>query len=166
MFVRWLYVGRISGDIFSCEDEALKNDVLGTSGSTSDDDADLAVAQMYLQACSLGDKLDCLIYRDCAVLELIKLYNTVAIEAETIRYVFGHFARGSKIRLLAVDQFRFDLQNGEFLGREVSFVSAARSAMDFGLDFLEANLEDNGNAINPHDQKERYMEVLTDTDGN
>ena len=162
LFVRWLYVGHISGDILSCESEDDKSDILGDSASTSDYDT---VAQMFLQACSLGEKHNCLQFRDCAVGELIHLWATVSIGAEAIPYVFGHFAPGSKIRLLAIDQFRFDLHNGEFKGRKESFLSAAESAVDFALDYLASNMEHDG-APNPQSQKERYMEVLTDTDEN
>ena len=165
LFVRWLYVGRISGDIFGREGEAFKSDVLGTPGNTSDDDADLPVAQMHLQACILGDKLGCLSFRDLAVLELIEYHSQRAIREEEIRYVFDHSAQGSKLRQYMIDQLRWDLQEGHLSDYTCEFLSDARFAEDFGPVFLETSLKADGAAINPERQQERYLEVLTGWDG-
>lgn len=162
LFVQWLYVGEICSTL--CEVQ-----------KQSSEDEKLAIVRVILQACSLGDKLDCPIFLDLAMLELIKHHKTEFIRVEVILFIYEHFGLGSKLRRFAIDQFRWDLQNdcyeyGEHVASFVSaarltFVSAARSTEDFGPDFLEATLEAGSeSATYPQGQREQYMEVLTVTE--
>ena len=166
LFVRWLYVGEISGTIFLSRVQISQADVSDTSSSTEIDAAEVTAVQMYLQACSLGDKLGCLVFLVLALLKLIKRHDTEVIEAETIHYVYEHFAQGSKVRLFTVDQFRYDFQDRECWKATPTtpIILAVRSVKDFAPDVLEVILEDNRvNVRRPQAHTGRYMEVLTGT---
>ena len=154
LFVQWLYVGEFISctSVWSESEETMLNE-------------NLVITEGFLQACSLGDKLDCPVFLDLAVLELIKRHSIEGMRVETILFVYEHFGPWSKLRLFAIDQFRQDLQQKSLEDDAASFVSAARSAEDFGLDFLKASLEvDGADVINPQENTKRYMEVLTGTD--
>lgn len=162
LFVRWLYVGKISGQLFNFEEETIKDAILGTWTGTSDDDVTNAYSMIYLKACILGDKLGCLIFLDLAMLELIQSHEFHQLTAETMRLVFTHFSAGSKIRRFAIDQFRWDLRNSWYDKNVAEFVSTAKITEDFALDFLKACIEAHGsNAADPCQQRRQYMEVLT-----
>lgn len=152
LFVQWLYVGEICSIL--CEIQ-----------KQSSEDEKLAIVRVIMQACSLGDKLGCSIFLDLAMLELIKHHKTEFIRVEVILFIYEHFGLESKLRLFAIDQFRWDLQNDCYGKHVASFVSAARSTEDFGPDFLEASLAAGSDSVtDPQDQREEYMEVLTITE--
>ena len=100
------------------------------------------------------------------MLELIRYYSQeVVIREEDIRYVFDHSAQGSKLRQFVIDQLRYDLQGGFFSGYACAYFPGAGFAEVFGPVFLETSLQADGAAVDPHTQKEGYLEVLTDTEG-
>ena len=84
LFVRWLHVGKIG-----CTSVAPEDDWLDRTNASS---------KALVQACILGDKLSCLIFRDLAMLELIGHQSKEIMGEEEIRYVFDHSAQGSKLR--------------------------------------------------------------------
>lgn len=144
-----MYLGEIRGTLCETENEKSGN-------------GKLAIIQVFLQACSLGDKLGCLLFLHLAVLELIKLHQLEVLGSETIRYIFDHFPPKSKLRGFAIDQFRYDLQEGEFGGDAAHFISVVVSADDLGRDFLQTSVEANGcGAVQPQMHTGRDLEVST-----
>lgn len=130
-------------------------------GDGNSGDGKLAVIKVILQTCSLGDKLGCLHFLDLAILELINLHQVEVIGSETICYIFEHFAPNSKLRQYAIDQFRHDLQEGQFGGEVAHYISNVMSAEGFGRDFLQTSMEAKGrDAVKPQTNTGRYLEVL------
>ena len=99
------------------------------------------------------------------MLELIEHQSKEVMGEDEIRYVFDHSVQGSKLRHFTIDQLRYELQEGFLSPYACDFYSGASFAEDFGPIFLEASLKANGAAIDPQKQQERYLEVLTGTDG-
>lgn len=125
----------------------------------------LPLYRSFCKHVALGDKLGCLLFLNLAVLELSKLHQLEVIGSETIRYIFDHFPPKSKFRGFAIDQFRYDLQEGEFGGDAAHFISVVVSAEGFGRDFLQKSVEANGGgAVQPQTHMGRYLEVLTGTE--
>ena len=151
LFARWLYVGKIGCVPFTHHDGIIYRIY--------------ALSKTLLQACILGDKLGCLIFRDLAVLEVIRHHSEEIIRVEEIRYIFDHSAQGSKLRQYMIDQLRWDLQEGFLSDDACEFLSDARFVEDVGPIFLETSLKADGAAIDPQRQKGRYLEVLTGSDG-
>lgn len=168
LFIRWLYIGEISGNLFRLGTQTSADEILGTYNSTYNSTSNgnplRASTQVYLQAYNLGDKLGCLVFRDIAMLELIECHQIEVIQAQTMRIVFQKSTPGSKLREFAIDQFRSDLQHRLLREDAAAFVSVAKIAEDFGLDFLKACMEADGDAINPNEHRRRYIEVLTVTE--
>lgn len=168
LFVRWLYFGEISGRLSDFEMEG--DGIFGTWTSTSDDSILKVSSKIYLQACILGDKLGCPLFQDLATLELMMCYDVDryqwngAMRADTIVIIFSHFPPGSKLRQFAIDQLRFDVKNKNENAIEdaADFVSIAKAAEDFGLDFVKTCVAAHGrDEIDPNLQRGLYMEVLT-----
>lgn len=165
LFIRWLYVGEICGNMVGSEDQATGDETLETGSDPSIDSTSYARTKIYLKAYILGDKLGCLIFLDLAMLELIKDHKSDVLRAETMRVVFEQSAPGSKLRQFAIDQFRFELVRGRLWEGAAAFVAAAKIAEDFALDFLKVCVEAaGGDAIDPQTHKGRYMEVLQVTE--
>lgn len=162
LFVRWLYVGEISGKLFGSKDQS---PILGVSSSRNGAKASLdASTKIYLQACILGDKLGCPIFHDLAMIEVLRCHHAEAITPETIRVVFENSAAGSKLRQFAIDELRLDISQS-LCHNAGSYVSVAEIVEGFGLDFLKASLEmGGGKPINPRMHRRRYMQVLTVTE--
>lgn len=149
LFVRWLYVGEIRGDLFRFED----------------DSAISASMQVYLQASILGDKLGSPGFHDLAMLELIECHGSRSISVETVRVAYEHSAPGSKLRQYSIDKLRLDIRYNRLSDMAASYVSVAKIAEDLGQDFLKACMEaGSSKAIDPREHRKRYMEVLTVTD--
>ena len=99
------------------------------------------------------------------MLELIGHQSEEVLGEEDIRYVFDHSAQGSKLRQFTIDQLRYVLQEGILSDYACEIYSGDSFAKDFGPIFLETSLKANGAANDPQTQQERYLEVLTGTDG-
>ena len=151
LFARWLYIGKIGCVSVAPELEEMERV--------------WAISKTLVQACILGDKLGCLIFRDLAMLKLIEHLSKEIMGEEEIRYVFDHSAQGSKLRQFTIDELRWVLQEGFLSDLACDFFSGATFAEDFGPVFLETSLKANGAAIDPQKQKERYLEVLTGSHG-
>ena len=164
LFIRWLYIGEISGKVFRSENQASGDEMLGLWGGTGYD-APFAATQVYLQACILGEKLGSPIFLDLAMLQLIKCHTSEAIMPQTILVAFEHSAPGSKLRQFAIDQLRYDLrfhQPGKYAD---AYIAAAIITEDFGLDFLRSCLDaGRAVAVNPAAHRQRYVQVLTVTE--
>ena len=165
LFIRWLFVGKISGDFINSMDDLTGHELLGTFDGSIDDLLDATITLVYLQSCILGDKLGCSVFQDLATLELIDRHNKNLVCAEAIRVLYEQSGLESKLRRLAIDMFLFDLQNGHLPKDTASLGSAAISAEDFALDCLKTCVEDEFyETILPYQHKGLYMEVLTDVD--
>lgn len=149
LFARWLYVGKIGSVSVALNVDRIEQSIV--------------ILMALVKACVLGDKLGCLIFRDLAMLGLFQYHSEELIEEEEIRYVFDHSAQGSKLRQFTIDQLRWDLQQ-DYIEDACCHFSVSRFAEDFGPIFLETTLKANGAAIDPLEQKHRYLEVLTGTD--
>ena len=167
LFVRWLFVGEISGQLFNYNGGLSRDEILGTHDAGIDGLLDAPITLVYLQACILGDKLGCSVFQDLTMLELIDdhYHRARGITAETIRDIYEQSGLGSKLRHFAIDVFRYDLQAGDLTKDTATFVLTSEIAEEFALDFLSACLEGGEReVILPYDQKGRYMEVLTNVD--
>ena len=164
LFIRWLFVGNISGELLNYEDEITGDEILGTYDAGSDFPLRMTIILVYLQACILGDKLGCSEFQDLAMLELIDNHSNRFLMPETIRVIYEQSGLGSKLRRFAIDMFRYELQ-AEVLPDTATFVSTSKIAEEFGLDFLKACLKEGcGVALKPQDHRGLYMEVLTNVD--
>lgn len=182
LFIRWLFVGDISGKSFHSgykpsgyKPSGYKrsgkwpsgykdsgDEVLGTWGDTSNSSAFFPSMQVCLQACILGDKLGCPMFHDLAMLELIESHKSGGISSKTMQFAFEMSAPGSKLRRFSIDQLRYDIECGTVSEDAAAYVSAAKIAEDFALDFLKACIEGNcRNAIDPIAHRGQYMEVWT-----
>ena len=140
LFIRWLYVGEINGKLFNSKDQIPGSEILGTWSGTEDGSASEASAQIYLQACILGDRLGCPVFQDLAMIELIRCHQSETIKPMTMCVIFEHSSPGSRLRQFSIDEFRRDVSLA-LCGNAASYVSAAKSVEDFGLDFLKACVE-------------------------
>ena len=165
LFIRWLFVGEISGELFNYKHNVTGNEILGTYDAGMDGALYTTIICVYLQAYILGDKLGCLEFQDLAMLELIENHSNTMLVAETIRVIYEQSGLNSKLRRFAIDMFRYDLRAGDLPKDTATFVSTSKIAEEFGRDFLKACIEDDyEEAIKPQDHKERYVEVLTNLD--
>lgn len=170
LFIRWLFVGDISGKSFhsgykASGYKASGDEVLGTWGDTSNSSAFFPSMQVCLQACILGDKLGCPMFHDLAMLELIESHESRGIRSKTMQFAFEMSAPGSKLRRFSIDQLRWNIECETVSEDAAAYVSAAKIAEDFALDFLKACIEGNcRNPLNPIGHRGRYMEVLTFTE--
>lgn len=159
LFIRWLFVGEISSELFNHKDKLTSDEILGTYDAGTKGFLNATTTWVYLQAWILGDKLGCSVFQDLIMHELVEVYTPTG---ETILFIYEQSGLGSKLRRLAMDSFRFKLQNGYLCEDTATFVSASKIAEDFALDFLKSCVEDDcGEVIRPDKQKGRYMEVLT-----
>ena len=99
------------------------------------------------------------------MLGLIGHLSKEILDGEAIRYAFDHSPKGSKLRQFTIDQLRYVLQEGLLDDNAYDFYLGAEFVEDFGPVFLETSLKAGGAAIDPQKQKERYLEILTGTDG-
>ena len=165
LFIQWLYVGEISCNNFCYGGETSGDQCLVNRGDLSNDGPNYAT-QVYLQACTLGDKLGCILFMDLATLELLKHHKYQHLRPETMLFIFEHFGAGSKLRRFAIDQLRWDLW-GWHDKDAASFVHVSRSHEDIGPEFLDAMLETKGVAADePQAHRGRYLQVLTGTELN
>lgn len=162
LFVRWLYVGEINGQLFGSKDQ---HPILGVCSGKKDAKASLdASTKLYLQACILGDKLGCPVFHDLAMIEVLRCHHAEGITPETMRVVFENSAAGSKLRQFAIDELRLDISQS-LCHNAASYVSVAENVEGLGLEFLKACLETGGQEpINPRMHRRRYMQVLTITE--
>ena len=166
LFIRWLFVGNISGELFNHKDKLTGDEILGTCDAGINSPLfSTTIISVYLQACILGDKLGCPEFQDLAMLEVIDNHEHTCLPPETIRVIYEQSGPDSKLRRFAIDMFRYELQGHVLPERTATFVSTSKIAKEFGLDFLNACLdEDDGEAIKPQDYKGLYLEGLTNVD--
>jgi len=82
LFVRWLYLGEITGPSWTA-------------------------SEPYVHAVVLGVKLECPIFKELAMIQLMDMHGHQAIDAATMDTLFTVSAEGSNLRLCAIDQFMF-----------------------------------------------------------
>ena len=165
LFIQWLYVGEISCNNFCYGGETSEDQLLVDRGDLSID-SPIYATQVYLQACTFGDKLGCILFMDLATLELIKHHENEDFKPETMLFIFEHFGAGSKLRRFAIDKLRWDLTWGCPDEDAASFIHVSRSHEYIGPEFLEAALETKGVAADePQAHRGRYMQVLTGAEG-
>ena len=165
LFIRWLFVGKISGELFNYKDELDGDEILRTYDAGIDRLLDATITLVYLQACILGDKLGCPVFQDLAMLELIDRHGEDLVGTDIIHVIYEQSGSGSKLRRFAIDMFRWDLQNGYLPKDTATFVLAVRIAEDFAVDLLKKCVEEEcSKAILPANQRGQYMEVLTNVD--
>lgn len=153
LFIQWLYVGEISPD--DCT-------------ANHDHDAHSCyeiAARNFIQAWILGDKLGCPIFKDLAMLGLIKKFDEGVITPDIVRTAYERSATGSKLRKFSLDQVRYDALS---IGLECDadeWVYLARDCVDFGEDHMRATFHKDINPVkDPCEQKAKYLEVLTAED--
>ena len=149
-FVQWLYVGEITLDncIHTGDDHDNHNCLDFTF-------------QTLVQAWLLGDKLECPIFKDRAMLHLIKTASLLEIAPNDVRAAFEKSVSGSKLRKLFLDLIRYDTCHNALWGDADGWMTFARDCVDFGDDIMRATLE-NGDktAKYPSEQKALSLEVL------
>ena len=90
---------------------------------------------MLIKAWTLGDKLGCLIFCDCAMIYLINLHHTVQLHTPTIHLVYHKSAPDSKLREWIVDQFLYDASIGVYNGLEYKTrAEELKDCEDWGFD--------------------------------
>lgn len=132
-FVQWLYVGEITlAPIF----------------------------QTLVQAWILGDKLECPIFKDRAMLGLMRTVLLTDINTDDVRTAFENSVSGSKLRKFFLDLVRYDA--GDTLGDDTEdWMFLAKDCVEFGDDLMRATFEKSGKTEkHPCDQKALYLEVL------
>ena len=152
LWVQWLYVGRITCQILRVED----------------------INNVLVKAWILGDKLDCHIFQDIVMMELLACHSPKVerplIETSTLRAAYEGSAPGSKLRKWALNFFLFEIgkdRDGTFpaLQRNILWVSETKGIEDFSQDYMEASVEFllQGKPDNPYTKGQQYMEVLSFT---
>ena len=153
LFIQWLYVGEIATSICPADHD------------DDNDDDHLCCSLIIIQAWILGDKLGCSIFKDLAMLRLISLFDHWVIDANTVRTAYQGSAHGSQLRKFLLDQVRYETWDKRLLSSTDEWLSLARDCVDFGEDFMKAILTNGKDIVkNPSEQKEIYLEVLTDED--
>lgn len=136
LFVQWLYTGDLA-----------PNDLApGTKG----------LARIACLAWALGDKLQCPVFQDRAMLQLIAYHQDQWLTGKTMRLIYHVSPPGSKLRSFAVDVVCYD----EILDQRPGIgVDGIMAVEDFNRDLLEHLVNFNCKA-NPCDDGSRYLKVL------
>lgn len=151
LFIRWLYVGEIAA--------------IERSASHDHDQDHLCIAatfQTLLQAWMLGDKLGCPIFKDLAMLDLMKFLDLGVMNTNTVRSVYERSTPGSNLRKFFLDQGRHDAWADRLGDGADEWINLARDCVDFGEDSIKATFQkDKITAIKTSEQKGLCLEVLT-----
>ena len=151
LWVQWLYIGKITKPILSVED-----------------------INVVVKAWILGDKLDCHIFQDVVMMQLLACHSPKVerplIGTSTLRTAYEGSAPGSKLRKWALNFFLFEIgktRDGTFLSlqRNILWVSETKDIEDFSQDYMEASVEFSlqGNPTNPYTNGQQYMKILSFT---
>lgn len=136
LFVRWLYLGEITGPSWTA-------------------------SEPYVHAVVLGVKLECPIFKELAMIQLMDMHGHQAIDAATMDTLFTVSAEGSNLRLCAIDQFMFGAWNNNISDERDAWIECAESFSDcasmFMATFLDVKRE---NLQNPYDHGQKFLEVL------
>ena len=89
LFVQWLYKGSISGPSW-------------------------VPPGPYVKAWTLGEKLDCPVFQELALSQLIEIHHYDLLEPDTSRLVYQGSSVGSSIRQWVVHQYVFEAYNNRF----------------------------------------------------
>ncbi len=154
LFIQWLNVGDFA--LGSC-----------TADHTKDydhyyhDDYHYCRASILIdiRAWILGDKLGCSIFKDLAMLRLIRASDTWSTDATNVRTAYEGSAHGSKLRKFLLDEFRHEAKADYLSDDADEWVLLARDCVDFGDDLVKAICNNERRA--PKEQKAIYLEVLT-----
>ena len=164
LFIQWLYIGETATYICTADhDHDHDHDV----DYYDDDDHHCCMASVpiCIQAWILGDKLGCSIFKDLAMLRLIRTFGRWVIDVDTVRTAYQVSAPGSKLRKFLLDQVRYEAKADYFSDDTDEWVLLARVCVDFGEDIMKAVLTNGDNEVkDPSEQKANYLEVLTDED--
>lgn len=154
LFIRWLYIG-----------ETAAIDCICGYDYNEPHRCPAASVQTYVQAWILGDKLGCPIFKDIAMLGLVRTYYPELINTKTVRIAYEKSAPGSKLRKCLLDLVRYEAWAGAFETDAVEWMSFARHCVDFGKDLMRAMFETGEKEVkHPFKQKAKYLEVLKTND--
>ncbi len=155
LFIQWLYVGDFAHG-FCTADHTNDYDL----DNNDDHHCCRASILIDIRAWILGDKLGCSIFKDVAMLRLIRAFDTWSIDTTTVRIAYEGSAHGSKLRKFLLDEFRHEAKADYFSDDTDEWVLLARVCVDFGEDLMKAICYNEGRE--PKEQKAVYLEVLTD----
>ncbi|KAK4691437.1 hypothetical protein P7C71_g5564, partial [Lecanoromycetidae sp. Uapishka_2] len=136
LFVRWIYEGSISSPSW-CETEP------------------------YVHAWVLGKKLDCPIFQDLAMLQLLEAHKYYSISPDELKVAYERSTAGSEIRLWAFDQFVWDASQGTLKDKMDEWLAFTEESGDFTSDFMEASLTPrSGKVKDPHELGAKYLKKM------
>ena len=149
LWVQWLYVGGIAYRVLHVED----------------------INNVLMKAWILGDKLDCHVFQDIVMMELLACHSLKVerplFETSTLRAAYEGSAPGSKLRKWALNFFLFEMGNKRdgttsALQRNILWVSETKGIEDLSQDYMEASVEFllQGNPTNPYIYGQQCMQVL------
>lgn len=153
MFIQWLYVGEIAAkDCFADHDHGDHYPPYICSKAT---------VQTFIEAWILGDKLRCPVFKDLAMLGLIRTLESELIYIHTVRTAYERSAPGSKLRKIVLDQVRYDAWAGGLGDDTDEWMVFARECVDFGEDLVRATFQQGSTTLEaPLGQKALYLDVL------
>lgn len=153
IFIQWLYVGEITA-----------KDCIADHDHGDDYPPDFcteATVQTFVEAWILGDKLQCPVFKDLAMLGLLRNLDQGLIYTHTVRTAYERSAPGSKLRKIVLDQVRYDAWAGGLGDDTDEWMVFARECVDFGEDFVRATFQQGNITVrDPSGQKALYVDVL------
>ena len=133
-FVQWIYIGKMSP---------------GSHVPT------------YIEAWTLGDKLGCPAFQDCAILQLLYLHQDAYVEPKTVQLAYEGSMACSRLRKWALQEFSVGIGSKEYVEMAEEWAYVARSTVDFGYDYVQASAASFAElGINPINAGQQYLEVL------
>ncbi|KAL9032508.1 MAG: hypothetical protein Q9180_006459 [Flavoplaca navasiana] len=139
LFVQWLYSGELA---------------LGELASYSK-----SLPRVACLAWALGDKLQCPVFQDRAMLQLLAYHKREYLVEDTVWLIYNVSPPGSKLRSFAVDVACYDKIEHRPLGIGVDGIMAVE---DFNRDLIDglAKFDRTDGEEDPCDEGSRYLKVL------
>ncbi|KAL2045017.1 hypothetical protein N7G274_002792 [Stereocaulon virgatum] len=135
-FVQWIYSGKL------------------VTGSMDD-------IPRYIRAWTLGDKLRCPAFQDCAMLHLLHLHMRVYVEPKTVQLAYEGSMAGSRLRKWALQEFSSGITCGKYVDTAEEWACVAKNTVDFGYDYVQASAASFAAlGFNPFEAGQQYLEVL------
>ncbi|KAL9032777.1 MAG: hypothetical protein Q9180_006312, partial [Flavoplaca navasiana] len=139
LFVQWLYSGELA---------------LGELASDSK-----SLPRVACLAWALGDKLQCPVFQDRAMLQLLAYHKYEWLLEDTMRLIYNVSPSGSKLRSFAVDTICYDRLVKQNPGIATDGIVAV---VDFNRDLLEriVTFDSTESGEDPCDEGSPYLKVL------
>ncbi|KAL8696997.1 MAG: hypothetical protein Q9224_002514 [Gallowayella concinna] len=154
LFVQWLYTGKL----FMSSNEASTEYEINRKVKVPE------VQSFASTVWALGDKLVCPAFQDHAMLLLLAHLHKEFLDKYTAQVIYRVCPPGSRLRMLAVDQFLWDIGLSQFGGKMWDCpdggIAHDIGIADFTEDVAKRLIEKRGERQDPSEIGSRYLQVL------